>query len=85
MLEFLKRLYYEAYDLPAFYIGIDEGWKSHLFTIFFILALFLSFAYIIRLMIGSKKERKARREMKRKMERSLLDVFEEHNKNKKNL
>ena len=85
MIDFFKRLYLEAYDLPNFYLGIENELYCHVFTAFFILALFLSFIYIGRLAIGSKKERMEKRELKRKMEKSILEALEEKNKNKENI
>jgi len=81
--EFLKRAYEEAYDLPNFYLGIENELYCHVFTIFFLIALFTAVALNIKMVLsmrGSKKERKA---WKKKIEKSILGVLEEKDKNKK--
>ena len=83
MIEFLKRAYEQVYDLPYYYLGIQGELACHLFSIFFILALFLSMLYLIKEMIGFRKRGKESKKLKRKMEKSLLGAMEEHNKNKK--
>ena len=85
MIDFLKRLYESAYDLPSFYIGIEGELQCHIFTIFFLLALFLSFLLLIRMAVGSRQTRREKRRRKRNMEKNVLKVLEEKDKNKKNL
>lgn len=85
MIEILKKIYESAYELPSFYLGIENETYCHIFTSFFILALLLSLILIIKMAIGTKKERRDRRERKRKMEKNILKVLEERDKNKKNL
>jgi len=85
MIEFFKKAYYDAYDLPNFYLGIENELYCHAFTIFFILAIFLSFLYIGRLIIGSKESRRKKRKQRIKMEKMVLGVLEDKNKNKKNI
>ena len=83
MIEFLKRAYEQVYDLPYYYLGIQGETACHLFSIFFILALFLSMGLIIKELIGFRKRGKKSKLLKRKMEKSLLGALEEHDKNKK--
>lgn len=83
MKEFFKRLYYEAYDLPNFYLGIENETYCHIFTSFFLLALVLSWALIVRYIILDQKSRKKDRELRKRMEKNILNVLEEKDKNKK--
>jgi hypothetical protein len=81
--EFLKRMYEQAYDVPNFYLGIENELYCHVFTIFFILLLFLGCAYIIKLFLSLDGGRKVRRKKKREMYKMILGVLEEKDKNKK--
>ena len=84
MWEFLKRAYEEVYDLPNFYLGFEEEWYCHVFSVLFLLAMFLSIAYVFQIMFrGSKKRRIEERKRKRSIERMILGVLEEKDKNKK--
>ena len=83
MIEFLKKAYEQVYDLPYYYLGIQGETACHIFSIFFILALFLSMALIIKEMIGFQKRGMEKKKLRRKIERSLLDALGEHDKNKK--
>lgn len=83
MKEFFKRLYEEAYDLPNFYLEIENELYCHVFTSFFILALVLSFALGIRFFILDHKSRKKKKKTLINMEKNVLRVLEEKDKNKK--
>lgn len=83
MKEFLNRMYEQAYDVPNFYLGIENEIYCHIFTIFFILLIFLGFAYIIKSYISLGGGRKERRKRKKEMDRMILSILEESNKNKK--
>jgi hypothetical protein len=85
MLEFLRDRYYELYDLPNFYLGIENETYCHIFSILFLIFL----AGLILLAIKNAREyytlRRDRRIIQRKIERSIMGVLEEKDKNKKNL
>jgi len=81
--EFLKRMYEQAYDVPNFYLGIENEIYCHVFTIFFILLLFLGFAFIIKLYFSLGDGRKEKRKRRREMDKNILRILEEKNKNKK--
>jgi len=81
--EFLKRMYEQAYDVPNFYLGIENEIYCHVFTIFFILLLFLGFAFIIKLYFSLDDGRKEKRKRRREMDKNILRILEEKNKNKK--
>lgn len=83
MKEFLKRMYEQAYDVPNFYLGIENELYCHVFTIFFILLLFLGFFYIIKLYFSLDNGRKTKRKRKMEMDRIILRILEEKDKNKK--
>lgn len=83
MKEFLKRMYEQAYDVPNFYLGIENEIYCHVFTIFFILLLFLGFAFIIKLYFSLGDGRKEKRKRRREMDKNILRILEEKNKNKK--
>lgn len=82
MKEFFKRAYLEVYDIPSFYMGWENEFLCHLFSVFFIMALFLGCAYLIKIMFFSKN-REDKKKRKRNIEKMLLGVLEEKNKNKK--
>lgn len=81
--EFFKKFYDEAYDLPNFYLGIEDELYCHVFTAFFILALFLGLAYVIKLILSLRETKEDKIKRKRKIEKLILGVLEEKEKNKK--
>lgn len=81
--ELLKRFYEEAYDLPNFYLGIEDKLYCHVFTIFFILALILGAIYSIKLIRSLGESKEERKERKKRIEKLILGVLEEKDKNKK--
>ena len=81
MLDFFKRLYEEAYDFPYFYLEIENELYCHIFTIFFILSIFLSFAYLFKIIRNIGMFKKEKKKMKKDMDKMILRVLE--NKNKK--
>jgi len=85
MNEFLKRAYAELYDLPNFYIGIDDGWKSHVFAILFLILMFGAIVWLVKMMIELRRGRKDRKKVLRNIERSMLTPYDqklnEKNKN----
>jgi hypothetical protein len=83
--EFFKRTYEQLYDLPHFYLEIENELYCHIFTIFFTLALFLGFAYITKLLLGFIKSSKKRKKIRKKMDIMILGVLEDKDKNKKNI
>ena len=83
MKEFLKRMYEQAYDVPNFYLGIENELYCHVFTIFFILLLFLAFAYLIKMYSSLGGGRRERLKRKREMDKMILGILEEKDKNKK--
>ena len=83
MNEFFKRAYEQVYDFPNFYLGIENELYCHAFSIFMILALFLSLLLITREFIRFNKRGKKNKEMKRRMERNVLSTLGEKDKNKK--
>lgn len=76
-------MYEQAYDVPNFYLGIENEIYCHVFTIFFILLLFLGFAFIIKLYFSLGDGRKEKRKRRREMDKNILRILEEKNKNKK--
>ena len=83
MNEFFKRAYEQVYDLPNFHLGIENELYCHVFSIFMILALALSFILIIREFIRFGKREKINKEIRRQMEKNILSTLEEKDKNKK--
>jgi hypothetical protein len=81
--EFFKGLYEEAYDLPSFYLGIEDELYCHMFTIFFILCIFLGAVYTIKMVLSIRETKEKERKRKRKTEKLILRVLEEKDKNKK--
>lgn len=81
--EFLKRAYLDAYDLPNFYLGIENKLYCHIFTIFFIIALFTSFLLLIKSILSLKIYKKEKKEHRKIIEKSILGILEEKDKNKK--
>jgi hypothetical protein len=81
--EFLKRFYEEAYDVPNFYLEIEDKLYCHVFTIFFILSIFLGVAYVIKMLLSLRETKEDRMKRKKKMEKLILGVLEEKDKNKK--
>ena len=76
-------MYEQAYDVPNFYLGIENELYCHVFTIFFILLLFLGFAYIIKLYFSLGDGRKERKKRRKEMDKMILGILEEKDKNKK--
>lgn len=86
MIEFLKKLYEELYDLPNFYLGIEDGWKSHAFCAIFLILMVLSFIFIIKNAIEVHKSRRERMKSLKNIKKMLLRPFDEDlNKKKKNV
>ena len=76
-------MYDQAYDVPNFYLGIENELYCHVFTIFFILLLFLAASYIIKMYLSLGGGRKERLKRKREMDKMILGILEEKDKNKK--
>ena len=81
--EFFKRAYEEVYDLPNFYLEIENELYCHIFSIFFILALFLALLFIIKNMVEMRRSGRKDKKRRIRMEKSILGVLEEKYKNKK--
>jgi len=81
--EFLQKIYWEAYDLPSFYIGIEGNVSCHIFTSLFLILLLIGWIWIIKMRIGIYKMRKEGRSRKKRIDKLLLGVLEEKDKNKK--
>jgi len=77
MIEFLKRAYEELYDLPNFYLGIEDGWKSHTFSVLFLILMIAGFTFIIKSMLQVRKSRKERMKMLRRMNKTLLGPYDQ--------
>lgn len=76
-------MYEQAYDIPNFYLGIENELYCHVFTIFFILLTFLAISYIIKLYLTLGGGRKQKLGRKREMDKMILKILEEKDKNKK--
>jgi hypothetical protein len=83
ILEFLKRMYEDAYDLPNFYLGIEDELYCHVFTIFFLIALLFSFLLLLKIILGRRETRKEDIKRTKRIEKSILGVLESKDKNKK--
>ena len=81
--EFFKDLYVSAYDLPSFYLGIEGELECHIFTILFLILLTLGWVWIIKMRIEIYRIRKSSRASKKRIDKLLLGVLEEKDKNKK--
>jgi len=81
--EFFKKLYWDAYELPSYYLKIEGELECHLFTIGFILFILLMIIWIIKMQKEILVIRKERRAMKKRIDKLLLGVLEERDKNKK--
>jgi hypothetical protein len=81
--EFLQKLYWDAYDLPSFYLGIEGETACHIFTALFLILLALGWVWIIKMRIEIYHIRKSNRETKKRIDKLLLGVLEEKDKNKK--
>jgi len=81
--DFLQKLYWDAYDLPSYYLGIEGETSCHIFTALFLIILALAWIWIIKTKIEIHKMRKERRESKKRIDKLLLGVIEEKDKNKK--
>ena len=85
MIEFLKRAYEELYDLPAYYIGIEEGWRCHVFSILFLIMIAAVIVWFVKMSIGFRKSSKQGKRTLKNIQKSLLDPYDqklnEKNKN----
>jgi hypothetical protein len=81
--EFLKKLYWDAYDLPSFYIGIKGDIPCHIFTSLFLILLLIIWIWIVKMKIGIYKMRKEGGSRKKRIDKLLLGVLEGNDKNKK--
>jgi hypothetical protein len=85
MLEFLIDRYYELYDLPNFYLGIEEPWKCHLFSILFIVILIILTIWVIKTGKEIYLSKIERIKQLRKIQKTLMKPYDNKNKNKKNI
>jgi len=85
MLEFLKQRYYELYDLPSFHLGIEDPWKCHVFSILFIIILLVVIAWIIKTGIEVSKSKRERMRSLRKIQKTLMEHYDDKNKNENNI
>ena len=81
--EFLQKLYWDAYDLPSFDLGIEGETACHIFTALFLILLTLGWVWIIKMRIEIYHIRKSRRATKKRIDKLLLGMLEEKDKNKK--
>jgi len=85
MIEFLKRAYAELYDLPAYYIGIEEGWRCHVFSILFLIMLASVFVWLVKMSLEFRKNSKQGKRTLKNIEKYLLNPYDkklnEKNKN----
>lgn len=77
MFEFLKKAYEELYDLPNFYLGIEDGWKSHMFAILFFILMAISASWVIKMMLELRKSRKDRKRAFIEIERQILKPYDQ--------
>jgi len=75
MIEFIKRRYEELYDLPTFYLGIDEGWKAHMFCALFLLLMAIAIWWFIRQAKEWRKNRIEQKKILRNIEKSILENY----------
>jgi len=74
---FLQKLYWDAYELPSYYLGIKEEKECHIFTILFLLFIILYVAILIKISIEVYHIKKKNRELKRRIDKLLLGILEE--------
>ena len=83
MKEFLKWLYEDLYDLPHFYLGIENEFYCHVFSIVFLLMIFIGVVYIFKMVFDVKIIRKDKKKLRKSIDRLLISILGD--KNKKNL
>lgn len=81
--EFFQKLYWDAYDLPSYYLGIEGEITAHIFTVAFLLLLLLAWIYIIKLRIDIYKIRKDSKAIQRRIDKLLIGILEDKNKKEK--
>jgi len=74
---FLQKLYWDAYELPSYYLGIKEERECHIFTILFLLFIILYIAILVKISIEVYYIRKKNKESKRRIDKLLLGILEE--------
>jgi hypothetical protein len=81
--DFLERFYEDIYSLPNFYLGIEDEYTCHVFSISFLIFLLLMSIFIIKTGIGASTLKKERGKIKKRINKMILGVVEEKDKNKK--
>jgi hypothetical protein len=81
--EFFKKIYWDAYDLPSYYLGIEGDIPCHIFTSLFLMLLLIVWIWIMKMKIEIYKMRKENKSRKKRIDKLLLGVLEEKDKNKK--
>jgi len=82
MIEFFKNIYNAVYEIPRFYLGIEEKY-CNIFTILSIIIMVGVLCYLIKIMLEVKKMRKKRKSIKRNIDKSFVSLLGDKNKNKK--
>ena len=58
VIQFLKKAYESLYELPSYYIGLEGDIRNHIFTITFIVILFVLMLLAIKAHIDINKMKK---------------------------
>jgi hypothetical protein len=76
-------MYYDAYDLPNYYLKIEDPLYCHIFTIVFLILLTAFIIFDIKLIIETHKIRRERKAIDRRIEKLLFGNLGDKDKNKK--
>lgn len=71
------------YEIPSFYLKIEDELYCHVFSIISITLVFLGLIYLIKTWIIIRKNRKEMKAIKRRTDKLLLELLGEKDKNKK--
>lgn len=83
MIELLKRMYESAYDLPYYYLKIENETYCHIFTILFLISLAALITLVIKLIIETHKIRKERKKIEANIRKMLFTNLGDKDINKK--
>lgn len=82
MIEFLKKIYEAVYEIPRFYIGIEEKY-CHIFSILSMIIMIGTLCFLIKIILEVCQMRKKRKGINRNIDKSLVNLLGDKNKNKK--
>jgi len=76
-------MYESAYDLPNYYLKIEDPTYCHIFTILFIILLVVAWIFVIKLIISTHKIRRERKEIEKRIRKILFTSLGDKDINKK--